>query len=38
MNTQRPTLYVCHGDEQSPRFHPTHSKEILRWFEEQRAG
>ena len=95
MNTQRPTLYVCSGDEQSPRFHPcgkvqlamreagieydkviggqghpipflrkgtrdeleeatgdtklpslkladgtvlTHSKQILRWVEEQRAG
>jgi hypothetical protein len=95
MNTQRPTLYVCHGDEQSPRFHPcgkvqvamreagieydkvigghghpipflrkgtrdeveeatgdtklpslkladgtvlTHSKQILRWVEGQRAG
>jgi glutathione S-transferase len=94
-STQKPTLFVCHGDEQSPRFHPcakiqvamreagiefdkvigghgnpipflrkgsreeveqatgdtklpalkladgtvmTHSKEILRWVEEQRPG
>lgn len=20
--TERPTLYVCHGDEQGPRYHP----------------
>jgi glutathione S-transferase len=20
--TEKPTLYVCHGDEKSPRFHP----------------
>ena len=22
MTDERPTLYVCHGDDKSPRFHP----------------